>query len=251
MKRTKRVKKENSYIIRVFDDLLKLLQERPDYLEKLQAIIFTRKFLELPEKFEEQSENFKEFRREVNERFEKLENKVDEAIEIAREAKEKAESVEKKFDNFLENEFKPFKKKTENDLAKIKGVQFELLFEKKAHAYLGRVIIKCRIIDRNSLAQRVDEAYEEGVIDDKERLDVLSLDALVSGKLKDDKSDTLLAIEISSIVDVNDVDRVKRRALIVQKIYNIKTIPIVFGDEITDKAKEHLDGVLFIQLAGM
>ncbi len=61
----------------------------------------------------------------------------------------------------------------------------------------------------------------------------------------------MLAIEISSIVDVNDIDRVKRRALIVQKIYNIKTIPIVFGDEITNKAREHLDGVLFIQLAGM
>ncbi len=43
----------------------------------------------------------------------------------------------------------------------------------KAHAYLGRVIIKCRIIDRNSLAQ-------EAIIDDKERLEVLSLDALVT-----------------------------------------------------------------------
>ena len=62
---------EKEYIIKEFEDLLNLLRERPDYLEKLRMLILTKELLELPVKFEE-------FRREVNQRFDEVDKKFEE-----------------------------------------------------------------------------------------------------------------------------------------------------------------------------
>jgi hypothetical protein len=62
---------EKEYIIKEFEDLLNLLRERPDYLEKLRMLILTKELLELPVKFEE-------FRREVNQRFDEVDRRFEE-----------------------------------------------------------------------------------------------------------------------------------------------------------------------------
>jgi hypothetical protein len=70
---------EKEYIIKEFEDLLNLLRERPDYLEKLRMLILTKELLELPVKFEE-------FRREVNQRFEEADKRL-EKLENGRNSK--------------------------------------------------------------------------------------------------------------------------------------------------------------------
>jgi hypothetical protein len=61
---------EKEYIIKEFEDLLNLLRERPDYLEKLRMLILTKELLELPVKFEE-------FKSEVNQKFEEVDKRLE------------------------------------------------------------------------------------------------------------------------------------------------------------------------------
>ena len=61
---------EKEYIIKEFEDLLNLLRERPDYLEKLRMLILTKELLELPVKFEE-------FKSEVNKKFEEVDKRIE------------------------------------------------------------------------------------------------------------------------------------------------------------------------------
>jgi DNA repair exonuclease SbcCD ATPase subunit len=86
---------EKEYIIKEFEDLLNLLRERPDYLEKLRMLILTKELLELPVKFEE-------FRREVNQRFEEIDRRFDEVDKRFEESDRKFEAfrseVNQRFD---------------------------------------------------------------------------------------------------------------------------------------------------------
>jgi len=86
---------EKEYIIKEFEDLLNLLRERPDYLEKLRMLILTKELLELPVKFEE-------FRKEVNQRFEEIDRRFDEVDKRFEESDRKFEAfrseVNQRFD---------------------------------------------------------------------------------------------------------------------------------------------------------
>jgi chromosome segregation ATPase len=82
---------EKEYIIKEFEDLLNLLRERPDYLEKLRMLILTKELLELPVKFEE-------FRREVNQRFEEIDRRFDEIDKRFKEVDKRFDEVNKRFE---------------------------------------------------------------------------------------------------------------------------------------------------------
>ena len=83
------MKKE--YIIKEFEDLLNLLRERPDYLEKLRMLILTKELLELPVKFEE-------FRREVNQRFDEVDRRFEEIDRRFDEVDKRFEEVDKRLE---------------------------------------------------------------------------------------------------------------------------------------------------------
>jgi hypothetical protein len=78
---------EKEYIIKEFEDLLNLLRERPDYLEKLRMLILTKELLELPVKFEE-------FRRVINQRFEEIDRRFDEVDKRFEEVDKRLEKLE-------------------------------------------------------------------------------------------------------------------------------------------------------------
>ena len=79
---------EKEYVIKEFEDLLNLLRERPEYLEKLRMLILTKELLELPVKFEK-------FRREVNQRFEEIDRRFDEVDKRFEEVDKRLEKLEK------------------------------------------------------------------------------------------------------------------------------------------------------------
>jgi DNA repair exonuclease SbcCD ATPase subunit len=82
---------EKEYIIKEFEDLLNLLRERPDYLEKLRMLILTKELLELPVKFEE-------FRREVNQRFDEVDKRFEEIDRRFDEVDKRFEEIDRRFD---------------------------------------------------------------------------------------------------------------------------------------------------------
>jgi len=82
---------EKEYIIKEFEDLLNLLRERPDYLEKLRMLILTKELLELPVKFEE-------FRREVNQRFDEVDRRFDEVDKRFEEVDKRFDEVDRRFE---------------------------------------------------------------------------------------------------------------------------------------------------------
>ena len=206
--------KDKDYIIKEFEDLLNLLRERPDYLEKLRVLILTKELLELPIKFEE-------FRNEVNRRFEALEK-----------GQEEIKQRQDRMEEILERH--------EKSIQELKGWQLEHKVRMNICAYVGKYIKKCRIKDKSEMADELDEYVEKNIINEIETDDVLLLDILVSGISKKTKEEIFIAIEISYKIGNNDIERVIRRKEILERVYKKKVIPLIVGKEILKKLKVKL-----------
>jgi len=235
--------KDKDYIIKEFEDLLNLLRERPDYLEKLRVLILTKELLELPIKFEE-------FRNEVNRRFDEVDKRfkeVDRRLEALEKGQEEIKEKLKEHDKEIE-EIKQKLDRHEKSIQELKGWQLEHKVRMNICAYVGKYIKKCRIKDKSEMADELDEYVEKNIINEIERDDVLLLDILVSGISKKTKEEIFIAIEISYKIGNNDIERVIKRKEILERVYKKEIIPFIIGKETSDKTKNKLKklGIDFI-----
>ena len=191
----------SNYKIETFEDLLKALKERPEWLEELRRIILTEELINLPQKFEK-------FRKEE---FQPLKEKVDK----------------------IEQDVAILKQ----DVADLKGDNFERKVRERAPSYFGKLIRKCRLISSQELADILDDAMDNGIISESERDDALNADVVVTGFLKHDKKKVILVTEVSIKIDKTDVEKAFARAEVIGKVMNFPAIPVVIGKEFTEGAK--------------
>jgi predicted nuclease with TOPRIM domain len=202
--------------IHTFEDILRALRQKPEWLEELRRMILTDELLALPRKFEKFEEKFER----LEGRFERLE--------------EKYERLEGRFER-LEEEFKVVKQ----DVAELKGDNFERKVRERAPSYFGRLIRKCRVLPIEELADLLDDAVEKGIITEEEREDALKTDVVVTGVLREDSGKRItLVTEVSMKADRQDVERAYSRAKIIGRVLNLPAISVVIGKEYTEGAKE-------------
>lgn len=110
------------------------------------------------------------------------------------------------------------------------GLFLELRYNARPHAYFSRVIRRARSVPFTELEDRLDAEVGEEQADD-----VARLDAIISGrpKARPDVAEIWLAVEISAVVDRNDVERALRRAKILRRI-GLYVVPAVAGEAITE-----------------
>jgi hypothetical protein len=218
-----------------------LLRERPDYLEKLRILILTKELLELPVKFEE-------FRREVNQRFDEVDRRFE---EFKKEVNQRFEEVDKRLEKLekgqeeikeRQDKMEEILKRHEISIQELKGWQLEHKVFINICSYLGSYIgiRKCKIKDKSELLEELDEYVEKGIISEEEENDVIELDLIVSGILKETKEEVYVAIEISYKIGNYDIERVIRRKEILERVYKKKVIPLIIGKEISNKLKSKL-----------
>ncbi|MFN3604503.1 MAG: hypothetical protein ACK4UJ_07315 [Leptonema sp. (in: bacteria)] len=207
--------------IRTFYDLIKVLKEHPEFLEELRRLILTEELLNLPKKFEEFLKN----------EFQPLKKEVD---------------VLKQDVAVLRQDVKILK----DDVSQLKGSDFERKVREKTPAFFGRLIRKCRLISFEDLASFLDDKVEENVISEQEKEEILNLDVVVSGYLKNNKEKrVILAAEVSLKPNEEDLIRAKKRSEVLGRAYGFPCIAVVIGKEKEKEEKlikkaEELDVIL-------
>ncbi len=155
--------------------------------------------------------------------------------------KQKVEVLEKDV-AWLKKEVKSLKV----DVASLKGDNLERKVREKAPAYFGRFFRKIKVIDIQQWAEKLDDAEDQGLITPEEREKALNLDILL--RAKKEGRDLLLAVEVSYTVEEKDAVRALERANTFYKLYQIETIPVVVGVEISPELEEKHKEVLFIRV---
>ena len=207
-------------------DLLSVLKEHPDWLEELRKLVLTDELMALPKKFDEFVKRYESF---IQNEFKPLKETVKEQGKDIKILKEDVAVLKEDVAGL------------KNDVGNLKGDNFERKIREKAPAFFGKLILKCKLIDNQELANRIDDAIlnNEAIITDAERDDALKVDVVVTGILRNNKEKKVfLAAEVSVVVDKMDVERAARRTKIIEKCLGIPGIPVVIGNEYTEGAKE-------------
>ena len=76
---------------------------------------------------------------------------------------------------------------------------------------------------------RVEQALEDGIIDDDDETRLRVTDLIVRSQRKTDRSTLWFTVEASGVINSDDVTRSKQSANAVRKIYGQDAIPIVYG----------------------
>ena len=101
------------------------------------------------------------------------------------------------------------------DVGTLKGSDYERSCREFAPAIPGKVnggLRRLRSIQRETLADLLDDAVDRGAISQKQRDDVLATDLVMQARSKANGEEVYLAVEASVTIDLHDVTRARERA---------------------------------------
>lgn len=214
--------------VETFQDIVRILRERPEWLEEMRRLILTDELLALPKRFDTfLKEEFSPLRQDV----ETLKQDVAVLKQDVAILKQDV-AILKQDVAVLKQEVAILKQ----DVAELKGAEFERRVRERAPAYLGRLVRRCRTLSFEELAELLEDAADKGLISEEEKAEVLNLDAVAGGVSKADGKRCYLTLEVSVRVDVEDVERAARRASILGRAMDLPAIGVVVGREISQTA---------------
>ncbi len=121
----------------------------------------------------------------------------------------------------------------------LKEMFFELKWERKATSYLGsHGFRKLRILSQSQLADILDDLFDEDLLGEEDRLDILNVDSVATAIKKSDSNEVYIVAELASRVHSDDVERVIRRALLLEVASSKHCEKVVAGASIDDVAVE-------------
>lgn len=200
---------DSGYFIRTIEDLYEIIKTNEKWREALRRELLSPALLRMPEEFA----HFRE------DEFKPLAKKVD----------------------IIEQDVAVLKQDVANlkiDVSDLQGSDLERRVREKAAAYLERIIRRCRTITHDKLAELLDDAVDAGKITEDMRADAILIDVVVTGRLSHDRQrEVVLAVEVSKVVDKDDVLRANKRAAIIGQAFGIEGIGVAFGKNCTQGAQ--------------
>lgn len=256
-----------AFTVRDYRDLLQLLAEHPDWREELRRALLSDDFLALPQivrelaeaqkRSEERLTRLEQTVAELAEAQKRTEQQIRELIEIQKQHAERLANVEERLTNVegrLTNVEENLEKLTTRvdrmdiRLAKVDGRTLELEYERKAGGFFGRIISNPQVVNLGEWQDRLKPALSGEEISDVWLADLILRGSLRKTSQEQPKREAWLVIEISVLVDAEDVERAVRRAELLRKA-DILALPVVAGEEITDRAIQMVEGngVIFVK----
>ncbi|GIV83311.1 MAG: hypothetical protein KatS3mg052_0318 [Candidatus Roseilinea sp.] len=262
-----------AFTVNDLQDLTRLLATRPEWLSEVRRLVLTEELLSLPDivrnlaeaqrrteqRLEELAEALQELaeaQRRADQRLEELaeaQRRTDQRLEELAEAQRRTDQrleelaeAQRRTDQRLEElaealqELAEAQRRTEetvrrlvNQMAEVRGDLLEMKFRDKAHAYFGRWLRRARVVPFIEL----EEQLEDKLTDD-EMLELSLTDVLVCGRprLVAGADEVWLAVEVSSVVDANDVSRAQRRAALLRRA-GLRAVPVAVGARIIPQAR--------------
>ncbi|GAB4471498.1 MAG: hypothetical protein Kow0088_05280 [Anaerolineales bacterium] len=209
-------------------------EERLTHLEQTVA-----ELVEAQKRTEQRLAELAEIQQRHEERLTRLEQTVAELVEAQKRTEQRVE------------ELAEAQRKTEEKLQKLtdrvdlisiqvdelRGDMLEMRYRQRAFSYFGKIVSRAQVVDLQEIWLDVVEPR----LSTDERDDLLSLDLLIRGQLnrslmeQTGVGELWLAVEVSGVVDQNDVKRAKRRAELLSKA-GLTVLPVAAGREITKGA---------------
>jgi uncharacterized protein YoxC len=257
-----------AFTVSDFEDLLRLLDDRPEWRAELRRRLLGDELLELPALVRQIAEQLAGLTTRVDQlaehldtlisRLDMLTARVDQIAEQLATLTARVDTLTDRVDQLtarmeqqvalLEQQGTRLDQQTAllhhqgtrldqltDVVGELRGTALEQDYRTKAPAYFGQVMRGLRVIDSARLADLLDEALDRGAITDAERLDALRTDIVLSGRRRDTGAEVYLAVDASAGIRPDDVQRAIERARVLAKLGR-PAYPVVAGQEMTRDA---------------
>lgn len=200
-----------AFAVEDFQDLLRLLDEHPQWQADLRRRLLTDELLELPALF-----------RQLTERVEALaeaQARTEQGLAaLAGEVRELSQGVKQLIDQVGDHA----------------GRLLEWEYSHKYPAYFGQVARRLRTLTNDHrFADLIDDAVDDGRLTMAERDNLIRTDIVLEGKQRDGM-EVYVAVEVSRTIDRHDIERVLDRADLLEKL-GMPVLPVVAGAHIDEE----------------
>lgn len=224
--------------IREFPDLIRVLQEHPEWREELRRQVLTDELLSLPRIVRELAEA----QARTEQRLAALTERVDALAEAQRRTEERLVRLEAVVQSLAEAQGR-----TEGRLDNLSGELRGLRLEAAYRAHPLRFISLLRhptILEHPEVVVLTQAAVDAGWLSEAEAYDLGEADLFVRGYHKREDRPLWLVVEVSHTVDTDDVEKAMRRAeLLAEALREAapqpEVLPVVAGEAwtpLTDRA---------------
>jgi hypothetical protein len=215
-----------------FQDLIRLLQARPEWRADLRRVVLTDELLALPEQIARlQVETDRRFH-ELAEAQRRTEERVAALAEAQNRINEQIAALTRVVYALTEDV-----RVLKIDVGDLKGDNLERRYRERAPAYFGRLVRRMHVLSAEELAGLLEDAVEQGQLTDAEKDEAILTDVVVRGRYHGSGAEVYLVIEVSWGVGVHDVERAVQRAAVLGKL-GIPALPVVAGKAVTAQAEQ-------------
>ena len=221
-----------------FHDLVRLLEERPEWRAELRRLILAEELADLPRQLAE-------LRVITEQRFKELaeaQERTDGRLEALTEQTAKLAEAQERTDGRLEALTEQMSVLTErvatisDDVADLKGKSLEAEYRSKGPAYFNRVVKRSHVLSSEEIANLIETALDSGTLSDAEAQELYATDVVVSGKSRKDGAAVYLVVEVSWGVGRHDAERAVQRAELWSRL-GTPALPVVAGKWVTPEAE--------------
>ena len=241
-------------------DLLRILEERPEWTERLRAILLTREVLELPERVTQLTARVDRLAQAQEETNARLDRFIQSQEEFNRAQQETNARVDRRLEN-LETQVGRLDTRVgglETQVGILRTQVDGLLgsdLENSLHGNIASIaarnfnlrrvhILKSRLFppDQN-FYNRLYAAEDAGHITTEQSHQLLAVDFILSAQETESQASIYLAVEVSRTVAAYDITRARERADALRAATGVKSLAVVIGSFIPEpeqaRANEH------------
>ncbi len=259
------------FTVEDLQDLLRLLEQHPEWKGVLRASLLGEELLRVPEILRELAEKVRqlaeaqrqteEAQRRTEERVGRLEvalaeltEEVRKLAEAQRRTEERVGRLEAALTELVEaqrrtdervarlevavTELAEAQRRTEETVralaarvGDLEGDNLERRYRERAASYFQDVLRRIRVVDHQRLGLLLDDALDAGRISREERAEVLRADVVLEGVV--DGQEVYLLAEVSATVTAHDVRRALRRAVLLEKALGRPVLAAVAGRQLS------------------
>jgi len=252
-----------SFTVEEFHDLIRLLEDKPEWRAELRRMVLTDELLALPEKVARLVDAQRRTGEEIAALTRALHELTDEVKDMKADMGRLDSSVEemkadmgtmkadiKRLDGSVEEmkadmgTMKADIKRLDGGVARLdasvgdlKGESLEVRYRQRAASYLGRIVRRIQTLSTDELSALLDDAIDQGHLTVAEKDEVMLADLVVLGKRREDNAVVYLVVEISWGIGPYDAERAVQRAALLSKV-DIPALPVVAGQTIIPEAAQ-------------
>jgi hypothetical protein len=214
--------------IRDFHDVVRLLEEHPEWRAELRRLILTDEVLALPEQVTRvatQVAALAEAQHRTETQIGALTTRIDELVV----AQTRTETQLVALTDVVQG--------LGDGVGTLKGEVLELRYGVRGVPSVGRLLRRSQVLSLGEVYDLLDDGVDHGTLSEEERDKIADADLIVRGKDRKTGTDMYLVLEVSWGVGPSDIERAAERAALLAKL-GTPVLPAVAGREITREARE-------------